>query len=310
MHRYLTKSPFAGDLGGVGDVDMSNMRFYSSGTLLSTPIAQNVRDAVNAVIVQAMKAMPWTGGQLQGEAALIMNDNRIPVLDPNSSAVDDDTKAAQWKEFRAAFSKVVAPAYKNEQQALAIEGQNLAANTAFWDRVYRINLAVATVGFSELAQVVKDKWAELQARIQEWSDTKEWIQRIIDHKDCTANQAEALQMKLDELDEGISGKVISLSSKIPGLQPALKEQGLGVVAIFSALAAVPTAVSIAAIVALVALIVYAISSIKGLVHDLGLDALGDAMRQTSKLLGPLLGVAVLGVVGLILYKKFSKPKAT
>ena len=56
-----------------------------------------------------------------------------------------------------------------------------------------------------------------------------------------------------------------------------------------------------------AIIVYCISSIKGLITDLGLDALGDTLRDTQKALGPFLGVAILGMIGFVIYKKYASP---
>jgi hypothetical protein len=306
MHRYLTSTPFSGDLGGMGG-SLDDLKFYSNAVVLTSPVTQSLRDALNAIFNSAMKAMPWVGGGVQGEAALIMNEGKLPILARDLDLADTDTKKAQWTEFWNAYSKTISPALKSEQQVLAAQGRALAANTAFWDKVYRINLAVATVGMSELAQVVKDKWAELQDRVQEWHDTREWIKRIASSPECPPEKSQQLLAKLAEMDSSVSGKITDLTSKVPGLAPSLKaEQGLGIIPVLSALASVPTAVSIAAIVGVIALIVYAISTMRGVVKDLGLDALGDALRQTTKLLGPFVGVAVLSLVGFILYKKFSK----
>jgi hypothetical protein len=148
----------------------------------------------------------------------------------------------------------------------------------------------------------------LQGRIREWDDARAWALRIAAHKDCPPDKAAQIRQKLEELDGSVSGKITSLAAQIPGFRGALKQEGLGGFAALATLATVKTAVLITAIIAVVAVIVYCISSIKTIIADMGLSAIGEAVKAGQNLLGPWLGVAIFAGIGFIIYKKFSTPK--
>jgi hypothetical protein len=110
------------------------------------------------------------------------------------------------------------------------------------------------------------------------------------------------------LDGSISGKIASLTAQIPGIRDAVKQEGLGGISALAALAHIKTAVLITAITAVVAIIIYCISSVKSIINDLGLQAIGEAIKTGQKALGPWLGVAIFAGIGFIIYKKFTTPK--
>jgi hypothetical protein len=92
------------------------------------------------------------------------------------------------------------------------------------------------------------------------------------------------------------------------MRSALQQEGLGAWAALASLATIKSAVLVTAIIAVVAIIVYCISSIKTIISDMGLSAIGDAVKAGQKMLGPWLGVAIFAGVGFIIYKKFAAPK--
>lgn len=262
--------------------------------------------AVQRVLIRAQQTMTWLPN-LTGESASLFRDKKYPRLNPTPEGLDD-SQQKQWKIVFDAVAPITNMAVRGEMQNAAIEGQRLASNTAVWDAVYRVTQAVATVGYSEVEPIVKEKWAEMQSRITEWDDTRAWALRIANHKDCPPEKAAQIRQKIEELDGSVSGKITSLTAQIPGMRSALKQEGLGGFAALATLATFKSAVLITAIAAVVAIIVYCISSIKTIIEDLGLGAIGDAVKSGQKLLGPWLGVAIFAGVGFILYKKFAAPK--
>jgi hypothetical protein len=148
----------------------------------------------------------------------------------------------------------------------------------------------------------------MKGKINEWDATRAWALKIADNKDCPADKAVQIRNRIAELDGSISGKIASLTAQIPGIKDAVKQEGLGGIAALAALAHIKTAVLITAITAVVAIIVYCISSVKSIINDLGLQAIGEAIKTGQKALGPWLGVAIFAGIGFIIYKKFTTPK--
>jgi hypothetical protein len=276
--------------------------------VLSDRADNTVVAAMQQILIKAQQVLPWLPN-LTSEAVSLFyaSPPKYPALNVTPEGLDD-AQQKQWKLIWDAVSPITSKVVRGEMQVAALDGQRLASNTAFWDTVYRVDLAVATVGLSEVEPIVKEKWGEMQGRIKEWDDTRSWALRIASHKDCPPEKAAQIRQKIEELDGSISGKITSLAAQIPGMRTALKQEGLGAVAAFAALATIKTAVLITAIAAVVAIIVYCISSIKTIIEDMGLSAIGDAVKAGQKLLGPWLGVAIFAGIGFILYKKFSAPK--
>jgi hypothetical protein len=276
--------------------------------ILSARADSVVVAAVQQVLTKAQQVLSWLPN-LTGESVSLFYGS--PPKYPNLNSIPeglDANQQKQWKLVWNAMQPISSKVLRGEMQSAAIDGAALAANTSFWDGVYRVTEAVATVGYSEVEPIVKEKWAEMQNRITEWDDTRAWALRIANHKDCPPEKAAQIRQKIDELDGSISGKITSLTAQIPGMRAALKQEGLGGFAALATLATFKSAVLITAIAAVVAIIVYCISSIKTIIEDLGLGAIGDAVKSGQKLLGPWLGVAIFAGVGFILYKKFAAPK--
>jgi hypothetical protein len=274
--------------------------------VLSARADNTLMAAWQRVLISAQQNLKWLPN-LTGESASLFMDSKLPLLNAVPESLDPEQKR-QWKAVWDAMQPIATKAMRGEMQAAAIDGQRLAANTAFWNGLYRTTEAVATVGLSEITPLVKEKWAEMQRKIKEWDETQAWALRIANHKDCPPDKAAEIRRKLEELEGSISGKITSLTAQIPGMRSALKQEGLGAWAALASLATIKSAVLITAIVAVVAIIVYCISSIKTIIEDMGLSALGDAVKAGQKMLGPWLGVAIFAGVGFILYKKFAAPK--
>jgi hypothetical protein len=276
--------------------------------ILSARADSTIVSAVQQILVKAQQVLPWLPN-LTGEAISLFYGSppKYPALNVTPEGLDS-TQQKQWKLVWDAIAPISTKVIRGEMQAAAIDGANLASNTAFWDTVYRADAAIATVGMSEVAPIVEEKWNELRGRIKEWDDTRSWALKIAAHKDCPPEKAAQIRQKIEEMDGSISGKISSIAAQIPGMRGAIQQEGLGAIAALAALATIKTAVLISAIVAVVAVIVYCISSVKQVIDELGLSALGDAVRSAQKLLGPFLGVAILGLVGFIVYKKMSAPK--
>lgn len=276
---------------------------------LSVPIENSVVAAFQAVLIKAQQTLPWLPN-LSAESANLFYGTppKFPLLNSVPDEGLTETQQAQWKEVWKATAPIAKKVLIGELQQVQQDSIKLAANEAFWNMVYRIDMAIATVGLSEVAPIVEEKWIELKARLKEWKDTRAWAERIATDPRCPADKAEKLRAKLAEFDNSIGSKITSTIAQIPGFREPFQQEGLGAIAVLAALATVKTAVLIAAITAVVGVIVYCISSVKELVNDLGLSAIGDALRSTQKFLGPLFGVAILGLIGFIVYKKMSGPK--
>lgn len=276
--------------------------------VLSAPLDNPVVAAIQQVFIKAQEICPWLPN-LSGESAdLLYNDPpQFPRLNPNPSGLTTNQQK-QWSMIWKAMQPIASNVVKGEQQRAQDDSRNLAANTSFWDSVYRIDLAVATVGLSEVAPIVEEKWAELKDRMSEWKETRAWAVRIANDPRCPADKSAQVMAKLAELDGTISGKITSMIAQIPEFSGPVRQEGLGAIAVLSALATVKTAVLITAIVAVVAVLVYCISSVKQVIEDLGLSAIGEALKSAQKFLGPFLGVAILGLIGYVAYRKLAGPK--
>jgi hypothetical protein len=133
--------------------------------LLSTPLPQATRDQAMAVIQRAERAMPWVGS-LQGPAGLIFNQGRWPMPTPAVNVTSDAEQQRQWKAFVDAYSPITKAVAKGAMADALAEGQRLQANEAFWNTVYRVDLALATTGLSEVGRLwdtLKGKMSELKA---------------------------------------------------------------------------------------------------------------------------------------------------
>lgn len=276
--------------------------------IVSARIDNPVIAAFQQVLIKAQQTMAWLPN-LTGEAVSMFyaSPPKYPNLNFTPEGLDDD-QLKQWQMVWKAMQPISSGVLRGEMQLAQIEGARLAQDVAFWDGVRRVTLAVATVGLSEVEPIVEEKWKELRATMGEWKKTRAWALKVAEHKDCPADKAAQVRQKIADLDGSITGKIASLTSQLPGLQTAVEQDGLGAIAALAALATIKTAVLIAAIIAVVAVIVYCISSIKSVINDLGLSAIGKAVSTAQNMLGPWLGVGILGLVGFILYKKFAQPK--
>lgn len=263
--------------------------------------------AFQRVMITVQQTLDWVPN-LTGETASLFYGAppKYPRLNPKPAGLTSE-QSQQWRMIYEVMRPLTSAALRGEMQVARIEGDRLAADAAFWSRVVRVTAAVATAGYSEVAPLIKEKWADLRGSIAEWKKTRELALRIADHPKCPADKAATLRAKIAELDSSVAGKVTSTAAQIPGMDAAVQSEGLGGLEMIAAIGTLKTAVVIAGIAAVVAIVVYCISSVKGLIKDLGLDAIGETMRDTQKALGPFLGIAILGLVGLIVYKKFAAP---
>jgi len=261
--------------------------------------------ATQQVLIKATQTLPWLPN-LTGESSSLFfgSPAKYPRLNPDPDGLTD-TQKKQWKMVWDALSPITSLALRGEMARAAQDGERLARAEAFWDGVHRVTAAVATVGGSEITPLVQDKWGEMVGLIKEWDDTRTLALRIADHPDCPPDKSEALKKRLAELDASIVGKVASLTAQVPGIKDALKQEGLsGIPAALKSIATIKSVVLLATIAAVAGIIVYCVSSIKQIINDLGLQAIGEAVRAGQKALGPWLGIGIFGLVGFIIYRKF------
>ncbi len=275
--------------------------------VMANQVENPVIAAVQRIMIQAQLAMPWVGNlSAQSSAIFYGHAPAFPALNPNPAGLTAE-QGQQWEMIWQAMQPITKAVLAGEMKTAQAAGEKLAANSAFWASFARVTAAVATLGISELAPAVAEKWAELKDAMKEWRTNRDVAQRIAADPRCPPDKAKKLLAKLAELDGSISSKVASAIAQYPAFSEPVKSEGLGVIA---ALAALPTAVTLAVIAGVLAMVVYAITSLRGLIKDLGLEAIGQSVGSAAKLLGPVLGIAALGLVGLVLYKKFGPKSAS
>lgn len=115
---------------------------------LTKPVTQEARNAAMAVISQAERTLGWTGS-LQGQAGLIFNAGGWPLAASSQDVSSIPAQQAQWLQFRNAYAPLSDAALKGEMDVARAAGEQLAANVAFWNSVYRVDAAIATAGLSE-----------------------------------------------------------------------------------------------------------------------------------------------------------------
>lgn len=123
------------------------MDFFTSVKLAGS-VDQTLRSATDDALVQAERAMPWANG-MRGQAALLMNGGSFPLVLPAANVTSDPQQQTQWAQFRTAFLPLQNAALAGAREQAAAEGRKLAANTALWESIHRVTLAVATLGASE-----------------------------------------------------------------------------------------------------------------------------------------------------------------
>ncbi len=276
--------------------------------IVSAKIDNPVVAAVQSVLVAAQQTIAGLPNLTAESVSLFYGSPaKYPALNPTPEGLTD-IQQKQWTLVWKAMSPITSAVMKGEAANARDLGVKLAADVSFWDSVSRVATAVATVGVSEITPYVEEKWREMKGKINEWDATRAWALKIADNKDCPADKAVQIRNRIAELDGSISGKIASLTAQIPGIKDAVKQEGLGGIAALATLAHIKTAVLITAITAVVAIIIYCISSVKSIINDLGLQAIGEAIKTGQKALGPWLGVAIFAGIGFIIYKKFTTPK--
>lgn len=277
--------------------------------IVSARIDNPTISAYQQVLIRAQQTLSWLPN-LTGEASSMFfgSPPKFPRLNREPAGLTE-AQQRQWVMVWDAMQPLTSNVLRGELQLAKIEGDKLASNTAFWDTVYRVDLGIATVGASEVLPAVKEKWSELQAKTKEWQKIRQWALDIAAHPDCPPAKAEQVRARIAELDSSIGAKIASLTAQLPGFKDGVQQEGLGALpAIIGSIATVKGAVLITAIIAVLALLVYCISSVKTIVNDLGLAAVGDAVKAGQKLLGPWLGVAIFAGIGFIIYRKMTQPK--
>lgn len=168
---------------------------------LSSPVPQDVRTAATAVIAEAQAAMPWIGG-LVSQAGLIFNAGNWPRPTTPESVTSDPAQQQQWREFVNAYTPMTQQVLKGERAAAKAEGERLAADVAFWDRVHRITLAVATTGLSEVARL----WNQLQPKLTKLKEDRlaarasmDAVRKTVDNPQFAATMTEQ-RTKLAQLE--------------------------------------------------------------------------------------------------------------
>jgi hypothetical protein len=236
--------------------------------------------------------------KLLGVGVLVVPLRGVPSWATNAIAV------SAWDDI-AAQARPIMQAFRSANIALGLSQlETLAANAAFWDRMYRVTASIATMGLSELLPMVKEKWDELVSKMKEYNSTKKNALAIASDPKTDSLRAKTLRDTVAQQDGLILGKIASAFGNNPEMQAIVKQEGgmgaLGPVALFASLT---TAAQLAVIAAIVAVVIYAIVQL----NNLGVFAVMSSVGSAIKLLsGPALGFAVLAGIGFWAWKKYGK----
>lgn len=236
--------------------------------------------------------------KLLGVGVLVVPVSSVPSWATNAITVSVwDDIASQARPIMQVFNSA------NMAQA-ASQAEALAANAAFWDRVYRATAAVATMGLSELLPLVKEKWDELVSKMKEYNSTKKNALAIASDPKTDSLRAKTLRDAVEQQDGLILGKIATAFGSNPEMQTLVKQEGgmgaLGPVALFASLS---TAAQLAIIAAIVAVVIYAIVQLNNLGVFALMSSIGDAVKWMS---GPVLGFVALAGIGFWAWKKYGK----
>jgi hypothetical protein len=180
---------------------------------LSAPADTAVVAAWQKVLISAQQNIPWLPN-LTAESSSLFKDRKLPRLNPIPEGLTPEQQK-QWKCVYDAMSPIDQKAVRGEMQAAALDGQRLAANTAFWEGVHRITAAAATIGYSEIDPIVKRNWVDMQARIKEWDETRAWALKIAAHKDCPPEKAAKIRRQaLARTDDAHTHRLLVKLSQI------------------------------------------------------------------------------------------------
>lgn len=198
---------------------------------LSAPVPNDVRTAATNVISRAQAAMPWIGG-LVSQAALIFNNGHWPRPTTPESVTSNPQQQAQWREFVNAYNPMTQQILKGERAAAKAEGERLAADVGFWDRVHRITQAVATTGLSEVGRL----WDQLQPKLTKLKDDRfatkaslDAVRKAVDNPQYAASMTEQ-RTKLAQLEasqQQIIAGAASALGPIASISGVREELGLG-----------------------------------------------------------------------------------
>lgn len=183
-----------------------------------------------AVIQRAERAMPWVGS-LQGPAGLLFNQGRWPMPTPAVNVTSDAEQQRQWKAFADAYSPISKAVLKGAMADALAEGQRLAANEAFWNTVYRVDLALATTGLSEVGRLwdtLKGKMSELKAARAATKVALDTTRAAVaDPKYATALASQQAQLaQLESANAQVGAEALSSLGPIANISGVKEDLGL------------------------------------------------------------------------------------
>lgn len=183
------------------------MEFFTSVKLAGS-VDQTLRAATDDTLAQAERAMPWASG-MRSQAALLMNGGSFPLVLPAVNVTADPQQQTQWTQFRTAFLPLQNAALAGAREQAAAEGRRLAANTALWESIHRVTLAVATLGASEA-------WDRLKLELNRIRDARRQVlaaqqtlriiladPRAAAIRPQVANQLNQIASQQQEIDTGV-----------------------------------------------------------------------------------------------------------
>ncbi len=169
------------------------------------------------------------------------------------SSVPDRTKA--WQMLFDATNEAIVAYARNEQMKGKAQLDQLYAKAEFWDTAYRVALATATFGVSEIQR----KWEQAKAKAAEYKIQRDRTLAAIREAEAAGQTARAKQLR-----EALATADAKVRDAMGVLKPFLAaDAGLGFIP--QAIAALGGPVVIAALAALVAAIAWALSSLTPLI---------------------------------------------
>lgn len=183
------------------------MDFFTSVKLVGS-VDQNLRAATDDALAQAERAMPWAGG-MRGQAALLMNGGSFPLVLPAANVTADPQQQTQWNQFRSAFLPLQNAAIAGAREQAAAEGRRLASNTALWESIHRVTLAVATLGTSEAWERLKLELNRIRDARRQVLQAQQAMRTVLADPRATpiraqvANQLNQITVQQQEIDSGV-----------------------------------------------------------------------------------------------------------
>jgi hypothetical protein len=134
---------------------------YVASQVVDNPTVASYQNVLRV----AQSTLPWLPNlMMESSAAFYGTPPKIPRLNSFPSGLTSDQQQA-WTQVKNAINPIEVAMMQGAMAQAKAQGDQLAANTTFWNNVYRATAAVATVGMTEA-------WALLVSKLQQIRDAR------------------------------------------------------------------------------------------------------------------------------------------